>query len=52
MSARCSTTGGYGIYSTLNPDVQAAEGGLSEPDNIPKTASSQQLQSGIVIIDQ
>ena len=45
-------TGGYKIYSTLNPDVQAAvEEVYQNLDNIPKTASSQQLQSGIVIID-
>ncbi len=45
-------TGGYKIYSTLNPDVQAAvEEVYQNLDNIPNTASSQQLQSGIVIID-
>ena len=45
-------TGGYKIYSTLNPDVQAAvEEVYQNLDNIPKTASSQQLQSGIVVID-
>ena len=45
-------TGGYKIYSTLNPDVQAAvEEVYQNLDNIPKTASSQQLQFGIVIID-
>ena len=45
-------TGGYKIYSTLNPDVQAAvEEVYQNLDNIPKTASSQQLQSSIVIID-
>ena len=45
-------TGGYKIYSTLNPDVQAAvEEVYQNLDNIPNTASSQQLQSGIVVID-
>ena len=45
-------TGGYKIYSTLNPDVQAAvEEVYQNLDNIPNTASSQQLHSGIVIID-
>ena len=45
-------TGGYKIYSTLNPDVQAAvEEVYQNLDNIPATASSQQLQSGIVVID-
>ena len=45
-------TGGYKIYSTLNPDVQAAvEEVYQNLDNIPDTASSQQLQSGIVVID-
>lgn len=34
-------TGGYKIYSTLNPDVQAAvEEVYQNLDNIPNTASS------------
>ena len=45
-------TGGYKIYSTLNPDVQAAVDDVYQNlDNVPNTASSQQLQSGIVVID-
>ena len=45
-------TGGYQIYSTLNPDVQAAVDEVYENlSNVPATASSQQLQSGIVIVD-
>ena len=45
-------TGGYQIYSTYNPDAQAAVDAVYEDlSQIPKTASSQQLQSGIVIID-
>lgn len=45
-------TGGYHIYSTLNPDVQAAVDAVYQNlDSIPKTNSSQQLQSGIVITD-
>ena len=45
-------TGGYSIYSTLNPDVQdAVDTVYRDLSNIPDTASSQQLQSGIVIID-
>jgi penicillin-binding protein 1A len=45
-------TGGYSIYCTMNPDVQAAVDDVYENlDNVPKTKSSQQLQSGIVIVD-
>ena len=45
-------TGGYQIYSTYNPDAQAAVDAVYEDlGQIPETASSQQLQSGIVIID-
>ncbi len=45
-------TGGYKIYSTMNPDVQkAVEDVYQKLENIPATASSQQLQSGIVVID-
>ncbi len=46
------TTGGYKIYCTMNPDVQEALDDIYENlDNIPKTASSQQLESGMVIVD-
>ena len=45
-------TGGYQIYSTINPDVQAAVDKVYEDlKSLPATASSQQLQSGIVIVD-
>ena len=45
-------TGGYQIYSTINPDVQAAVNKVYEDlKSLPATASSQQLQSGIVIVD-
>ena len=45
-------TGGYQIYSTVNPDVQAAVDQVYEDlKSLPATASSQQLQSGIVIVD-
>ena len=45
-------TGGYQIYSTVNPDVQAAVDQIYEDlSSLPATASSQQLQSGIVIVD-
>ncbi len=45
-------TGGYQIYSTVDPDVQAAVDAVYEElKNVPATASSQQLQSGIVIVD-
>ena len=46
------TTGGYAIYCTMNPDVQAeVDKVYTNLANVPKTASSQQLQSGIVIVD-
>ena len=45
-------TGGYQIYSTYDPNAQAAVDAVYEDlSQIPETASSQQLQSGIVIID-
>ena len=45
-------TGGYQIYSTFDPEVQAAVDAVySDLANIPDTASAQQLQSGMVIID-
>ena len=45
-------TGGYSIYSTYDPDVQAAVDKVYQDlSNIPNTASSQQLQSAIVVCD-
>lgn len=45
-------SGGLSIYCTLNPDVQAVVDSVYENlENIPKTDSAQQLQSGIAIID-
>ena len=45
-------TGGYSIYSTLNPDVQASVDKIYEDlSRVPNTASAQQLESGMVIID-
>lgn len=45
-------TGGYSIYSTYNPNVQAAVDAVYENlSNVPNTASSQQLQSAIVVCD-
>ena len=45
-------SGGYSIYCTLNPKIQAAVDEVYENlDNIPKTDSEQQLQSGIAIVD-
>lgn len=45
-------TGGYRIYSTIDPAVQAeVDAVYQDLSNIPETASSQQLQSAIVIID-
>lgn len=46
------TTGGYAIYCTMNPDVQAeVDKVYTDLNNVPKTASSQQLQSGIIVLD-
>lgn len=46
------SNGGYHIYSTLNRDVQAAIDKIyTNLDEIPTTSSIQQLESGIVIID-
>lgn len=45
-------TGGYQIYCTMNPDVQEQVDKVYQNlQNVPDTASSQQLQSGIVIVD-
>ena len=45
-------TGGYSIFSTMNPKVQAAVDAVyADLSNLPKTASSQQLESGMVVID-
>ncbi len=45
-------TGGYLIYSTYDPDVQAVVDKVYQDlSNIPNTASSQQLQSAIVVCD-
>ena len=46
------TNGGYHIYTTLNMDVQKQVDKIyTDLNEIPKTASVQQLQSAIVIID-
>lgn len=45
-------SGGLAIYSTFDPDVQAkVDAVYQDLDKIPKTKSSQQLQSGIAVID-
>lgn len=44
--------GGYNIYCTMDPNVQKSlETVYENLDNIPKTSSTQQLQSAMVIID-
>lgn len=46
------TTGGYNIYCTMDPNVQKALDDVYEDlSNVPHTASSQQLQSGMIIVD-
>lgn len=45
-------TGGYSIYSTINPEVQSIIDNVYEDtNNIPGTVSTQQLQSAIILID-
>lgn len=45
-------SGGYKIYCTIDPEVQAAVDEIyTDLSNIPDTESYQQLQSGIVIVD-
>lgn len=45
-------TGGYKIYCTIDPAVQAeVDRVYQDLNNIPDTASSQQLQSAIVVTD-
>ena len=45
-------TGGYRIYSTINPEVQGIIDSVYEdPSNVPSTISMQQLQSAIILID-
>lgn len=45
-------TGGYKIYCTIDPEVQAAVDAVYQDlSNIPNTASSQQLQSAIIVTD-
>lgn len=46
------TTGGFRIYCTIDLDAQAkVDAVYQDIDNIPDTYSSQQLQSGIIVID-
>lgn len=45
-------SGGYSIYSTMDPKVQAQVDKIYQDlENIPKTKNAQQLQSAIVVID-
>ena len=52
VALRMLQTGGYKIYCTIDPEVQAEVDRVYEDlSMIPKTASSQQLESAIVITD-
>lgn len=52
VTLRMLQTGGYKIYATIDPAVQAQVDAVYEDmSNIPDTASSQQLQSAIVVTD-
>ncbi len=52
VALRILQTGGYKIYCTIDPEVQAAAEAVYEDlTNIPGVESSQQLQSAIVITD-
>ncbi len=45
-------TGGYRIYATIDPTIQEQIDRIYEnPDNVPNTVSTQQLQSAVVLID-
>lgn len=45
-------TGGYRIYATVDPELQAVVDRIYEnADNVPNTVSTQQLQSAIILID-
>lgn len=45
-------TGGYSIYSTINPQAQdIIDNVYEDPSNVPGTISTQQLQSAVVLID-
>ena len=45
-------TGGYKIYCNYNPHLQSLVDSVYENlENVPKTVSSQQLQSAIILID-
>jgi len=45
-------TGGYSIYATIDPAAQEIIDRVYEnPDNVPDTVSTQQLQSAVVLID-
>lgn len=45
-------TGGFSIYSTIDPKVQAIVDEIyTNLENVPETKSAQQLQSAIVVID-
>lgn len=52
VTLRMLQTGGYQIYCTIDPEVQEQVDRIYEDlSNLPDTASSQQLQSAIVITD-
>ncbi|MBP3633547.1 MAG: PBP1A family penicillin-binding protein [Oscillospiraceae bacterium] len=52
VALRMLQTGGYKIYATIDPEIQAQVDRVYQDLNkIPKTASSQQLESAIVITD-
>ena len=52
VALRMLQTGGYKIYCTIDPEIQAqVDLVYQDLDKIPATASSQQLQSAIVVTD-
>ena len=52
IAKKMLNSGGYSIYCTMDPAIQDSVDEVYENlDNVPKTTSSQQLQSGIVVID-
>ena len=52
VASQMVTTGGFRIYSTIDLDAQAkVDAVYGDVENVPKTYSSQQMQSAIIVID-
>lgn len=52
VASQMISTGGFRIYSTLDLEAQAkVDAVYGDVENVPKTYSSQQMQSAIIVID-